>query len=270
MRRLAVINMKGGVAKTTTALCLAVGMAARAKKGEKPILLVDGDAQAHSSLVLLEADATPPSLSEVLLDEAQAAQAIRPTRIKNLHILPATPSLASTAIRLKDETGGELRLRRALRSVERKYSAIVIDSGPAVNLVTLSIMKAVTEIVVPVDAGLFSIHGLGMLSATVQDVRRLLDHPALIIIGIALVKAHKDRQTAELESALRSAHGKLVYRTRIPYAPVVDQAHCAYRSVLEFAPKAPVSVAYSKLIGEILNGHAKRPSRRAAQADNAA
>jgi chromosome partitioning protein len=270
VRTIAVVNMKGGVAKTTTALCVAAGMAMRAKGG-KPVLLVDGDAQSHSSLVMLERDAESPTLTEVLMDEAEAAEAIRPTRVKGLHILPATGSLANCTVLLKDETGRELRLRRALRSVERKYSACVIDSGPQLSLVTTNILKAVNELVVPVDAGLFSINGLGKLRDIVADVRRLLDHPELTIIGVALVRAQRNKQTIELESSLRSAHGTLVYRTTIPFATVVEQAHCSYRTVLEWAPASAVSVAYGKLIGEIMNGQSKKRRRgRVAQADSAA
>ncbi len=270
MRTIAVVNMKGGVSKTTTALCLAVGIAKR-MKGGKPVLLVDADAQAHSSLVMLEHDAEPPTLTEVLMDEAEAVDAIRPTRIKGLHILPAAGNLASCTVLLKEETGRELRLRRALRSVERKYSVVIIDSGPQNTLLTTNILKAVNELVVPVDAGLFSINGLGKLRDLVSDVRRLLDHPSLVIIGVALVRAQKNRQTTELEAALRSAHGALVYRTTIPFATVVEQAHCSYRTVLEWAPASAVSMAYGKLIGEIMNGQSKKRRRgRAAQADSAA
>ena len=270
MRKIAVVNMKGGVAKTTTALCLAAGMAKRAKAGSKPILLLDGDAQAHSTLIMTGQDAESPTLAEVLMDEAEASEAIRPTRIKGLHILPAGGNLANCTVLLKDETGRELRLLRALRSVEKKYSVCVVDSGPAQTLVLTNILKAVDELVVPVDAGLFSINGLGKLRDLVADVRLLLDHDALTIIGLALVRAQRSRQTTELEAALRSAHGTLVYKSVIPFAAVVEQAHCSYRTVLEWAPASAVSVAYGKLIGEILNGHKKRRGGRTAKANSAA
>jgi cellulose biosynthesis protein BcsQ len=109
-----------------------------------------------------------------------------------------------------------------------------------------------------------------MLSSAVQDLRRVLDHPALVIIGVVLTKVQKNRQTAELEKALRQAHGKLVYRTTIPFAPIVETAHSAYRSVIEHSPSAAVSVAYGKLVTEIVNGDAKRRDRRAGQANHAA
>lgn len=269
MRTLAVINAKGGVCKTTTALCLAAGMAKRAK-GQKPVLLVDADSQAHSSLIMLEGEADRPTLREVLMDEAEARDAIRPTRIKGLDILPAASDLAACTTLLQDETGRELRLKRALRSIERKYSCVVVDSAPQVTLVTMAVLRGVDELIVPVDASLFALSGLGKLRDIVADVRRLLDHSALTIIGLLLVRAQKNRQTAELEQQLRRAHGSLVYRTTIPFSPVVDEAHCAYRTVIEWAPTAAVSVAYGKLIGEITNGRKKRSGRRAAAADDAA
>jgi len=269
MRSLAVINAKGGVCKTTTALCLAAGMAKRAK-GQKPILLVDADSQAHSTLIMLEREADRPTLREVLMDEAEAREAIRPTRIKGLDILPAAGDLAACTTLLQDETGRELRLRRALRSVERKYSCVIVDSAPQVTLVTMAVLRGVDELIVPVDASLFALSGLGRLRDVVADVRRLLDHDALTIIGLLLVRAQKNKQTAELESQLRRAHGSLVYRATIPFAPVVEEAHCAYRTVMEWAPNSAVSLAYGKLIGEIEHGHKKRRGGRAAKADDAA
>ena len=144
MRRLAVINAKGGVAKSTTALCLAVHLAKQAK-GQKPVLLVDADSQAHSTLIMLEREADRPTLREVLMDEASALEAIRPTRIKGLDILPAAGDLAACTTLLQDETGRELRLRRALRSIERKYSICVVDSAPQVTLVTMAVLRGVNE-----------------------------------------------------------------------------------------------------------------------------
>lgn len=269
MRTLAVINAKGGVCKTTTALCLAAGMAMRGK-GKKPVLLVDADSQAHSTLISLEGEADSPTLREVLMDEATALDAIRPTRIKGLDILPAAGDLAACTTLLQDETGRELRLRRALRSVERKYSICIVDSAPQVTLVTMAVLRGVNELIVPINASLFALNGLGKLRDIVADVRRLLDHPELAIIGLLLVQAHKNAQTKELESALRRAHGSLVYKTTIPFAPIVDQAHNAYRTVMEWAPKSAVSEAYGKLIGEILNDSQKRRRGRAGAADSAA
>jgi chromosome partitioning protein len=270
MRSIAVINAKGGVCKTTTALNLAAGMAKRVKSKDKPILLVDADSQAHSTLICLEGEADSPTLREVLMDEAEAVDAIRPTRIKGLDLLPAASDLAACATLLKDELGGPLRLRRALRSIDRKYSCVIVDSAPQVTQTTLAVLRGVDELIVPIDASLFALSGLGKLRDIVADVRRLLDHDALTIIGLLLVRTQRNPQTAELEKQLRRAHGSLVYQATIPFAPIVDQAHNAYRAVIEFAPKSAVSVAYGKLIEEITNGRTKRRGGRAAKADNAA
>jgi chromosome partitioning protein len=270
MRSLAVINAKGGVCKTTTALNLAAGMARRLKSKDKPILLVDADSQAHSTLICLEGEAGSPTLREVLMDEAEATDAIVKTRIKGLDILPAASDLVACATLLKDELGGPLRLRRALRSVDRKYSCVIVDSAPRIDQIGLAVLRGVDEVIVPVDASLFALSGLGQLRDVVADVRRLLDHDALTIIALLLVRMQKNAQGAELEKQLRRAHGSLVCRTTIPFAPIVDQAHCAYRSVIEFAPTSAVSVAYKKLIEEITNGRKKRRGGRADAAGSAA
>ena len=190
IRSLAVINAKGGVLKTSTALALAAGMAKQAAKaGRKPVLLVDADSQAHSTLILTEQEAKSPTIREVLMDECEARDAIRPTRIKGLDILPAAADLAACTTLLQDETGRELRLRCALRSIERRYSVVLVDSAPQVTLVTMSVLRGVNELIVPVDASLFALSALGKLRDIVSDVRRLLDHPELTIIGLLLVRA---------------------------------------------------------------------------------
>lgn len=257
-RTIAVVNLKGGSGKTTTSLSLAACAAARKLR----VLLVDGDPQGNASMVMLEGQGPPgPTITDVLLGKAQAPEAIVPTRIKGLDLLPADDSLADASVELTDQLGRESRLRKAMRTVEG-YDLVLIDAAPELNLVTVNILNFAGELLVPVDAGLFSIAGLARLEATVEEVRIHLDNPDVRIAGLVLTRAHNNRATKDIEEQLREKYGPLVHRTAIPHSVRVEEAHARYRTVLEFAPESTPALAYGQLSTEIF-GDVKEQSRNA-------
>jgi len=272
MRAVAVINLKGGSAKTTTALALAVGVA-RALPKKKRVLLIDADASANATLVLMDGkQAKAPTLTDVLIGSSGPLDAIRATRIPNLDVLPANTSLANCPTALLDQLGPDRRLRTALRPIEDRFEYCVIDAAPSWSMISLNVMLAVREVLVPVDGGMFSVSGLCRLSETVEQVRRHLEHPELAIVALAVVKALRTKGSRELERQLREAYGPLVCRTVVPFSSQVEDAHARFKSILEWAPRSPVAVAYGQLVKEVLHGHAKkRLSRRpGARTDDAA
>ena len=272
MRTIAVVNRKGGSTKTTTALCLAVGMSQRLPKRGR-VLLVDSDSQANATHTMLEGQhAESPTLTEVLLGEASAADAIRPTRISRLDLLPAAGDLADCSVLLANEIGREGLLRKALRTVENNYSACIIDGPPELTLITINILKAVTELIVPMDvAGHYSVLGLGGLTDAVTLVRERLDHPDLAIVGIVLTRTTGTRIAKRFETDVRNAYGDIVFRTTIPNATHVQEAVAEHRTVLEWDPNCAVSKAFNGLVGEVMNGQAsKRHGRGSIRSNGAA
>jgi chromosome partitioning protein len=140
LKSLAVMTMKGGSGKTTTALCLAVGLARRGHR----VLAVDGDPQSNCSMTLLDgAPADPPTLGHVLLDQSDVEDAIRPTRVPGLDVLPSDAQLADAALLLSDGMGREKRMRAALEAVAARYDFAVVDSAPQMSLVSVNILNAV-------------------------------------------------------------------------------------------------------------------------------
>ncbi len=258
MRTIAVLNWKGGSGKSTTALALSVGLAGRLPKGR--VLLVDNDPQANASLIMLDGQAPDePTLTDVLMDEASAVDAIRSTRVGGLDILPADSRLADCTVNLADELGRERRLRVALRSVEKSYAFCVVDAPPQLSLLTVNILQAVSEVLVPIDPGLFAVAGLGRLQETVERVRHHLEHPELAIIGLLMTRATQSSVAKGLLEQLREVYGKLVYKAVIPNAVCVEEAHASYRTVMEWAPKSVVAKAYGELVSEVLkHGQSKR------------
>jgi chromosome partitioning protein len=262
VRTLALVNHKGGVAKTTTALGLSVGIARRLRKGRR-LLIIDSDAQANTSANLLDGKApNKPTLTEVLLEDDNPSEAIReairPSRYPGIDLLPANSSLADCTVWLADQSGREQRLRNALQTISDPYDWVILDAPPAMSLVTVNAIHAVDELLVPVDAGAYAVMGLARLQETVTRIQKHLAHPELQIIGLVLTRVMKNRPTRELEAQLRETYGSLVYRTTIPFATQVELAAAHHRTVLEYAPKSPAAVAFEALITEVLGNHGRK------------
>ena len=251
MRRIAVMNSKGGSAKTTTAISLAVGMARRGLR----VLLVDADSQGNATLTMLDGNpAVPPTLGEVLLGQAGPSEAIRPTRIGRLDLLPSDHRLADAALMLADQIGREHRFRRALDRVGPDYDIAIVDCAPALSLVSVNILAGVAELIVPVDAGIYAVSGLAQLQQAVADVREYLGNRDLRIAGLLLTRAHNNRATRDIAGQLRAAFGPAVYRAAIPHSVKVEEAHARNLTVGEFAPGSAPARAYEELLSEVL-GH---------------
>lgn len=263
MRSIAVVNWKGGSGKSTTALALAIGLAQRLPKRER-VLLVDNDPQANATMIMLGGElAAMPTLTDVLLEDATAAAAIRSTRVGGLDILPADDRLAElTALLAEEDLGRERRLRMALRSIEDRYAVCVVDSPPQLSLLTVNVLQAVTDVLVPIASDVFGVAGLGRLRDTIERVRKYLEHPELAIVGLLITKFNNSRAAKELLKQLREEYGGLVYKSVIPAAACVEDSHLIYRSVVEAFPKSEVATAYASLVAEVLkHGQSKRNDR---------
>jgi chromosome partitioning protein len=271
MRSIAWISEKGGTGKTTCAINSAVGLA---KRGAR-VLLVDTDPQANAGLVLLEGHPpSPPTLAAVLLDAADATEAIRPTRTPGLDILPADVSLADAGLALASLIGRESRLRTALAEVEDRYDFIIVDTSPTRSLLTINALVFVREVFIPVEPGLFSLAGVGQLQSAIDDVRRYLGNSELRVAGLVLTRTRRDNVSRDVEAQVRGAFGGLVAKTTIPTSAKVEEAHGRFVSVLDYAPTSAGARAYAALIEEIADGweskRARASARKPAATDNAA
>jgi len=262
MRSIACLNFKGGSSKTTTALALAAALTHRLPKHQR-ILAVDCDPQCNLSAVLMDGKhAEAPTLTDVLLEEANIADAVRPTRLKGLDVLPACERLADCTMLLADEMGKERRLRMALRELSDAYTTVIVDASPALTLLSVNVLGAVDEVIVPLDPGVFSISGLGRLQETVDRVRHYLEHPDLTIVGLLLTRFANTKASRDLQAQLREVHGSLVFRTVIPASVRVEEAHSRNLSIIEWAPQSSVAKAYDELVTEVLR-HGKPKNRHA-------
>jgi chromosome partitioning protein len=262
VRSLAVLNLKGGSAKTTTALSMAAVLASRNTR----VLVIDADSQGNAGMTLLDGEpAHAPTLGNVLLGQAGASEAIRSTRFPSVDVLPSDARLADAALLLADQLGRERRLRLALAEVADDYDVCIVDCPPQLSLVSVNVLNAVGEILTPIDAGIYSVAGLARLQDVAEEVRRFLDNPTLRITGLVLTRTHANRATRDIEAQLREAFGPTLLKTTIPHSVRVEEAHARHRTVVEFAPKSPPALAYAALVSEVFGDGKQRTRRHAAR-----
>lgn len=259
MRTAAFVSEKGGVGKTTTAINVAACLARRGLR----VLVVDADPQANASHVLLGGEhARPPTLLDVLTDRATATEATVPSVIAGVDVLPASAELADAANALAGEIGRERRLRVALARAGDRYDWTLIDTAPTRSLLTVNVLVAAGEVVVPITPGLFSVLGLGQLQSDVEQVRRFLGNESLRLAGIVLTMLDKHNVARSVEDQLREHFGGLVFRATVPRSIKLEEAHSRHLPVADYSPRSSGAAAYQALTEEILgNGGTTQADR---------
>lgn len=247
---LAVVNQKGGVGKTTTAVNLGSYLAHQGRR----VLVVDLDPQANATAGMgLTVSEKQPTLYEVLIGEVSPADAITQTRLKNLHAIPSTPDLAGGAIELMDQPYREYRLRRALKSIVGSYDFILIDCPPSLGLLTVNGLAAAHKLIIPVQCEYYALEGLNQLLQTVKLVRGHLN-PKLQVLGAVLTMF--DRRTAlnrKIVREVRKTFPGHVFESIIPRNTELAEAPSVGQSILEYDADSRGAKAYEYLSEEVVN-----------------
>lgn len=246
MPTIGVINQKGGVGKTTTAINLAAALAATRR-----ILLVDLDPQANASSGV--GIASPEkTVYDVLIGEASARHTIVPTSINNLSLLPAASELAGAAIDLDASTENMNLLSKALLGVRPNYDFIIVDSPPSIGALTLNSLTAADQLIIPLQTEYYALEGIASMMETVERVKASLN-PDLGILGILLTMFDtRTRLSQEVEDNVRKHFNELVFGTIIPRNVRLAEAPSYAQSVFEYAPTSQGADAYRRLSEEVL------------------
>ena len=254
-RVLVVANQKGGVGKTTTAINLGTALAAI---GEH-VLIIDIDPQGNASTGLgVSRKNHYLSTYHVLLEEATLREVAQTTDVPRLDIAPSTLDLLGAETELSAEKNRISRLKSAIaalqadHSLDARYSYILIDCPPSLNLLTINAMVAADAVLVPLQCEFFALEGLSQLLKTVEQVRANLN-PRLIIQGIVLTMFDpRNNLSNQVVSDVRAFMGDKVYQTVIPRNVRVSEAPSYGKPVLLYDLKCAGSQAYLKLASEVI------------------
>ena len=247
MTTFAVINQKGGVGKSTTALAIAQGLKLRGYS----VLLVDLDAQGN---LTYSTGASPEGYNALgVLQRPETARAeIQLT--KQGDIIASTPALVG-ADTILTQTGKEYRLKEALATVAPVYDYCVIDTPPALNMLTINALTACDGAIIPTQADIYSVQGIAQLQSNIEAVKKYCN-PSLTIKGILITRFNSRsivrREVATmLEDTARKLNTK-VFATKIRECTALVEAQLVKQSIYAYAPKSNATADYKAFIDELL------------------
>ena len=244
-----VVNQKGGVGKTTTAINLASSFAIK----EKRVLLIDLDPQGNTSTGMgIEFSQRQNTIYEILTGETKLSEAIMPTSIKNLKLITSTVDLAVLDIEIASIKNREYILQKALNLVLKEYDIIIIDCPPSLGLITINAMVASNNILIPMQCEFFSLEGLSHLLNTIDLIKQNFNDD-LSISGIILTMHDKrNKLTEQVEKDVRDFLGEKVYQTCIPRNIKLSEAPSHGVPGIVYDPKSLGARCYQELAEEIL------------------
>ena len=243
-----ITNQKGGIGKSTTAHQLGAGYSSL--KGIK-VLMIDLDPQANLTIAA-GAKRDMPSSYDLLMQKATPQEVIKPVS-EGLDIIPASNQLSRVAVEL-DKTGKEYRLKEVLAPVKDRYGLIVIDTPPALGILTINALTIANRVIIPAQADLFSLEAIKELADTIGVVKKYTN-PSLTVQGVLLTRYQPrsilTKELTELIEDTAIALETKVFKTKIREAIAIKEAQAMHEDIFSYAPKSKVAGDYRDFLQEI-------------------
>ncbi len=247
---LAISNQKGGVGKTTTAVNLAACLASSGHD----TLLVDMDPQGNAtSAVGVNSRGLTTSLYRTLIGLDTPDPIALHDRMPNLWILPSNMDLAAAELEFFDLENRERRLRSVLRSLDREFEYIILDSPPSLSLLSINTLTAADRVIVPVQAEFLALEGLSHVTATINRIRQSLN-PDLQLLGIVVTMFDgRTRLAQEVIQHLGAIFGPKVFKTRLVRSVRLSEAPSHGLPIIQYEPKSAGAIAYTQFSQEVIH-----------------
>lgn len=249
MKRIAICNQKGGVAKTTSAINISAFLALKGKR----TLLIDLDPQANAtSGVGVNRKDIKHSIYDVLHEHVSLEQAIMDTEIEYLSIVPSNINLTGAEVELVNVMGREYRLKKAINEMKRSFDYVILDCPPSLGLLTINGLTSADSILIPIQCEYYALEGLGQLVNTIKLVRENLNEK-LEIEGVLMTMADfRTNLTKEVIGEVQKFFGEKVYKTVIPRTIKLTEAPGFGKPIALYDPDSPGAKKYSEVTDEML------------------
>ena len=243
---IAILNQKGGVGKTTTAINVGAYLA----KAGHSVLVCDADPQGNSTSGLgIDKQVLGATLYDVLFSRAEATKTIQKTTTKNLWVLPSNAQLAGAEVELVEQPGREFYLRNALEGLN--YNYILIDCPPSLGLLTINALTAATDVLIPVQAEYYALEGLSQLLSIIQQVQNELN-PDLNLLGVVLtLYDNRNSLSEQVKAELEKHFGDKLFSAVIPRNVRLAEAPSFGRTIADHDKWSKGARAYKALAREL-------------------
>lgn len=246
---ISVTNQKGGVGKTTTAINLGACLASKGKA----VLIVDMDPQANASLGLgINVYDLPATMYDVMISSVPISAIVRSTMLDKLHVAPAHLDMSSCDIRLASELDKPFILRNALSAVRDEYEYIIVDSPPALNVLTINSLVAADYLIIPIESKYYALAGMSKLNETVANIKKKLGHN-IELLGV-LITIHDSRTNVHqaVYEEIKAYFGEKVFDTVIRRNIALSEAEMAGVPIVIHDVNSHGAEDYSRLTEEVL------------------